>query len=264
MYKVVIVDDEPIIVEGLQKIINWERLGCEIAGTAENGNEGLDLVMRIRPDIIMTDIAMPGMNGLSMIAALRSEFPNTAVCILTGYRDFDYAQRAISLGVSGFLLKPSNPKQIEETIENIISRMQPVLRTDSQGNADNSGETASHDGDGEGLTEKGEGASSFVVKNAVSYMERHYAEHLSLSDVADHVYVSQWHLSKLLNKYQEKGFSEILNEIRITRAKELLKDPGLRIGDIAERVGFSDIAHFSRAFKKFEGISANEYRNTRL
>ncbi len=95
-------------------------------------------------------------------------------------------------------------------------------------------------------------------------MEENYKEHLTLSEVAEHVYVSQWHLSKLLNRYEERSFSEILNEIRINEAKKRLSDPSLRIGDIAEQVGFLDLAHFSRAFKKIEGISANEYRNTRL
>ena len=82
-----------------------------------------------------------------------------------------------------------------------------------------------------------------------------------LSDVAEKTYVSQWHLSKLLNKETGQNFSEILNGVRIDKAKLLLKDPALRIGDIAEQVGFLDITHFSRVFKKLEGISANEYRN---
>ena len=80
--------------------------------------------------------------------------------------------------------------------------------------------------------------------------------------MADNVYVSQWHLSKLLNKYTGQTFSELLNHVRMEQAKQLLGNPSLRIGDIAEAVGFLDMAHFSRVFKKQEGISANEYRNT--
>ena len=104
-------------------------------------------------------------------------------------------------------------------------------------------------------------ASSFIVKNAVTYIEEHYAEKIRLLDVADEIYVSQWHLSKLLNKHVGQTFSEILNGIRIEKAKELLKDPAKRIGSIAEEVGFLDMAHFSRVFKSREGMSANEYRN---
>ena len=81
--------------------------------------------------------------------------------------------------------------------------------------------------------------------------------------MADQVYVSQWHLSKLLNKHTGKTFSDILNSARIDKAKELLNDPSLRICDVAEMVGFQDLAHFSRVFKKIENMSANEYRNTK-
>lgn len=104
-------------------------------------------------------------------------------------------------------------------------------------------------------------SSSFIVKNALAYIEESYAQKLTLGEVAEKTYVSQWHLSKLLNRHTGQSFSDILNHVRIEHAKELLKDPSLRIGDISEQVGFLDLAHFSRVFKKLEGMSANEYRN---
>ena len=79
--------------------------------------------------------------------------------------------------------------------------------------------------------------------------------------MADACYVSQWHLSKLLNRYMQKSFYDILHSLRIQAARELLADPSLRIGEICEMVGYADVAHFSRVFKKLEGMSANEYRN---
>ena len=105
-------------------------------------------------------------------------------------------------------------------------------------------------------------AGSFIVNKAIHYMEENYSRKLTLQDVADCCYVSQWHLSKLLNKYAEKSFYDILNSIRIQAAKKLLEDPSLKIGDISERVGYSDTAHFARTFKKLENMSANEYRNS--
>lgn len=80
--------------------------------------------------------------------------------------------------------------------------------------------------------------------------------------VADFCYVSQWHLSKLLNKHCEKSFYDILNSIRIQKAKQFLADPKLKVGEISEMVGYADTAHFARTFKKMEGMSANEYRNS--
>lgn len=246
MYKVIIIDDEPIIVEGLVKVVDFKKYGCVVAGTAEDGEEGIQVIREKKPDIIITDISMPGMDGLAMIAALKSEFPDMEICILTGYRDFDYAQEAIRLGVTRFLLKPSNMGQIEEALEAMGANLKKKNIS------------------GDAPEEKEDHASSFIVRNAVEYMEKNYKEHLTLSEVAEKIYVSQWHLSKLLNRYEEKSFSEILNQIRIKHATELLKEPSMRVGDIAEEVGFLDIAHFSRVFKKVTGLSANEYRNKKL
>ena len=279
MYRVVIIDDEPIIVEGISKVVPWADYGCEVTATACSGLEGLEIIRKLRPDIIFTDISMPGMDGLSMIAALRVEFPEMMIAILTGYRDFDYAQKAIRLGVNRFLLKPSNMDEIKEALQfmadtlNKRKEQENALKTqntaevpvspaaepggaaeqESSGNEDSSEHNSSE-----------HNAGSFIVKTALKYMEENYTQKITLAEVAEKTYVSQWHLSKLLNGHTGKSFSELLNHIRIDEAKKLLKDPSLRIGDISEEVGFMDVAHFSKVFKKLEGISANEYRNSRI
>ncbi len=249
MYKVVIIDDEPIIVEGLTRLIPWEKYHCTVTACAHNGKEGLQIIRREKPDILFSDIAMPGLDGLQMIAALKVEFPDMQISILTGYRDFDYCQQAIRLGVSRFLLKPSNMGELEEAVaamaETLHKKYPQGPETEREPQEDNI-------------------AGSFIVKNALQYMEDHYREKISLSLVAEKTYVSQWHLSKLLNKQEGRNFSEILSQIRISHARELLKEPEYRIADIAEMVGFTDVAHFSRVFKKIQGISANEYRNTKI
>lgn len=104
-------------------------------------------------------------------------------------------------------------------------------------------------------------AGSYIAKKAVRYIQENYKKHLTLSEVAKQIFVSQWHLSKLLNKYTGKNFSEILNRVRIEEARRLLRDPRRRVGDIAVEVGFSDSAHFCHVFKRHVGISAGEYRN---
>ncbi len=257
MYKVVIIDDEPIIVEGLSRVIKWEEYGCRLAGTAYDGMDGVNVIREQKPDIIFSDIAMPGMDGLKMIAAIKVEQPDAMIAILTGYRDFDYAQTAIRLGVCRFLLKPSNLSELEEAVQFMVSELKKKHPEEAKE------EKAEGAEDSEGKDSEGT-AGSFIVKNALEYMESHYAEKITLSELADKMYVSQWHLSKLLNKHTKKSFSELLNEIRVKEAKQLLKDPSLRVGDVAEMVGFLDIAHFSRVFKKCTEMSANEYRNKKL
>lgn len=254
MYKVVIIDDEPIIAEGLSKTIEWEKWDARVAGLAFDGKEGYDLIRRERPDMIITDICMPNMDGLKMIAALKSEFPYMQISILTGYRDFNYAKEAINLGVTRFLLKPSKIDEVNEAIETMAAKLTELYSLDPSLKESTPLDEAEEDG----LVSE---ANSFVVKNAMDYIRDHYNEKLRLVDVADAIYVSQWHLSKLINKYMGSNFSDILNGIRTDKAKELLKDPSLKIHEIAERVGFSDFTHFSRVFKRIEGISANDYRN---
>lgn len=243
MYRVVLIDDENIIVEGLRRVVRWADYNCQVVGTACDAEEGTRLIRELQPHILFTDIRMPGRDGLAMVAALRSEYPDMQVAILTGYRDFAYAQEAIRLGVTRFLLKPSKMEEIKEALTAMVERLDKnPIHEDEE--------------------EQSRNAGSFIVNQALGFMEKHYAEKLTLQAVADCCYVSQWHLSKLLNKYAEMSFYDILNAIRIQKAKELLADPKLKIGQIGELVGYADTAHFARTFRKLEGMSANEYRNT--
>lgn len=252
MYRVVIIDDEPIIVDGLTKGIQWDKWNCQVVGTEHDGETGLELIRKVKPDILISDINMPKMDGLAMIAGLKSEFPLLQIAVLTGYRDFDYAQKALNLGVSRYLLKPSRFAELEETITAMTEKLSELgVSADKADNEEDTQESI----------EINSGANSFIVDNAMAYIAEHYKERLKLVDVADQIYVSQWHLSKLLNKRTGQNFSEILNGVRVEKATQLLRDPSYRISDIADEVGFQDLAHFSRVFKKIKGVSANEYRN---
>ena len=246
MYRVVLVDDERLIIRGLSTVVPWAELGCEVAGTAYDGNDGLELIRRIRPDIVLTDIRMPNMDGLTMLAAIRSEFPEIQMSVLTAYRDFEYARQAITLGVCRYLLKPSNLEELKDAVRQMAARLDAAAKP------------AEESGEDETVREAG----NYLVKAALAYIREHCTEqHLSLGEVAEHVYVSQWHLSKLLNRETGQSFFDLLSGMRISGAKELLADPAIRIHEIAEKTGFSDVAHFSRSFKKITGCTPGEYRN---
>ncbi len=242
MYKVVLVDDESIIVEGLRRVVDWSAFHCQVVATAGDAECGMAAIREHSPHILFTDIRMPDRDGLAMVAALRSEYPDMQVCVLTGYRDFEYARQSIRLGVCRFLLKPSRMDEIEEAIRAMTANL--------------SGKG------GGGEEESGECAGSFIVRRALEYMAEHHAERLTLQDVADGCYVSQWHLSKLLNRHTGKTFYDLLNGIRVEEAKRLLADPSLKISEIGDRVGYADPGHFARVFKRSVGQSANEYRNS--
>lgn len=277
MYKVIIVDDEPIIVEGLQKGIEWSKWGCEIVATAGNGVEGLKLVKENEPNILISDISMTNMDGLAMVAAIKSEYPNIEVCLLTGFRNFEYAQQAIKLGVTRFLLKPSKIDELEEAIEAMIKNLQAngemgenivediwnindekekyIYETFIKNRPDS-------DDNLEGKI-KFTDANNFILKNALLFMYDNYILKLSLQDVAEQCYISSWHLSKLLNQYTGKGFFEVINIIRLDKAKELLQTTSCKIQDVSEQVGFQDVTHFSRIFKNYVGMSPKEFRGHR-
>ena len=243
MYRVVLVDDEALILRGLSTVIPWAEMGCEVVGTATNGRSGLELIRKVKPDILFTDIRMPNMDGLTMLAALGSEFPRMQTAVLTAYRDFDFARQAITLGVCRYLLKPSDLNELKETLRVMVGRLD-LLPPEEEDQPEDPSE-----------------AGNFIVNAALNYMrENCMQQHLSLGDVADHVYVSQWHLSKLLNRETGKGFFDLLGSMRIEKAKALLRTPGRNIQDIAEQTGYTDVAHFSRTFKKLTGQTPGEYR----
>ena len=188
MYKVAIIDDEPLIVEGLSKTMAWEKWNCQVTVTAGDGKEGMALIREKRPDIVITDICMPKMDGLRMIAGLKSEFPDMQLIILTGYREFEYARQAIELGVSRFLLKPSKMNELEEAVDAVTKRLDqvqtPVLNL-SPAEPESGVEPAE-----QVETEENSEAGSFIVNNALEYIRNNSTEKLRLSDVADQVYVS--------------------------------------------------------------------------
>ena len=243
MYRVVLVDDEALILRGLSTVIPWAEMGCEVVGTATNGRAGLELIRKLKPDILFTDIRMPNMDGLTMLAALGSEFPRMQTAVLTAYRDFDYARQAITLGVCRYLLKPSNLNELKETLRIMVSRLDLLPAAEAE------------------VPDDASEAGNFIVKAALDYMrENCMQQHLSLSAVADHVYVSQWHLSKLLNRETGKSFFDLLGSMRVEKSKTLLRTPGMNIQDVAEQTGYTDVAHFSRTFKKLTGQTPGEYR----
>ncbi|WP_317890245.1 response regulator transcription factor [Paenibacillus sabuli] len=116
-------DDEPFIVEGLYDMIDWPALGLEIAGSAGNGRLALDAMAAAPVDILVTDIAMPKMNGLELIAAARAARPGLKVIVLSAYSEFDYLREGMKLGIENYLLKPINVQELEETLRSTVLKL---------------------------------------------------------------------------------------------------------------------------------------------
>ncbi|MCM0647326.1 response regulator transcription factor [Clostridium swellfunianum] len=132
MYKVMLVDDEILILDGLKELIDWETLGLEIVNTSLNGEEALKEFTEVNPDIVITDISMPKMNGLMLIKEIKAISDRTRFIILSGYDEFNYAKEAIRLGIENYILKPINEEELEATLKNTIEKLKlssklPVL-----------------------------------------------------------------------------------------------------------------------------------------
>lgn len=123
MYKVMIVEDEPIIRNGIARSINWGSLGCKVVAMEENGKLAFAKFESLQPDIVVSDIMMPEMDGLELADRILSSSDRTRIILLTGYKEFDYVKHALTLGVFSYILKPTDPDELEKTVEKAVSEL---------------------------------------------------------------------------------------------------------------------------------------------
>lgn len=119
MYRILVIDDEQVVREGVSTIIDWNALGFELVGACRDGREGLEQVARLEPDVVITDICMPFVDGLELAGAIAEEFPRTKTILLTGYDEFEYAQEAVRLKVHDFLIKPITADELTEIVRGV-------------------------------------------------------------------------------------------------------------------------------------------------
>ena len=122
-YTVVLIDDEPWTREVIKSLGQWERLNLSIAGEASDGEYGLELIRRLKPDIILTDIRMPGQNGIALLEKVRETDKRARVVIISGYDDFTYVRSAMHLGVTDYLLKPVKPEELNKQLEKCVQEL---------------------------------------------------------------------------------------------------------------------------------------------
>ena len=122
-YSVILLDDEELILQSLQTLIDWEKLGCYIVGTAKTGDKGKRLIERLHPNIVITDIKMPGLTGLQLAEYCAKNEPQTKVVIVSAYADFNFAQSAMRAGTVNYLLKPIIRTELQGTIEKVVAEL---------------------------------------------------------------------------------------------------------------------------------------------
>ena len=251
MYKLLIVDDEPLIRKGISKLIDLEELAVSSIFEASDGISALALVKRENPDLVITDINMPKMDGLEFARKAREINPNIKIAVLTGYDYFDYAVAALKTGVDDYVLKPVS----KEDITNILKKM--INKLNKEKSESEVRKTYEKLADLKGSEDEG----TDYRREIKTVMDQRFNEpDFSLKVLAKCVALSPGYLSTLFKDIFGITFHDYLTAERLERAKILLLSTGLKNYEVAEQVGFEDPNYFSTAFKKRFGISPSKYR----
>lgn len=243
MYKLMIVEDEPLERMALRKIVQREFYSINIVEDAKNGSEGITKAKLYHPDIILMDIRMPKTNGIEAQKKIIKFHPNVKSIILTAYSDFNYAQQAIKYGVIDYLLKPSKPDDLKKAINKAIESIQKTTSFTNQHENEKTGLSGQH-----------------ILQNALRFIENNITKELRLHEIAELVHLNPQYFSRLFKKEIGLTFTEYVTNLRIEKAKRLLLDSDMPIYRIATELGFSDAAYFSKVFLKCENQSPLEYR----
>ncbi|MPQ31270.1 response regulator [Clostridium estertheticum] len=255
MFKVLIAEDEEMIRKGLRYTFDWNKADCIVVGEACNGIEGIEKIKELDPDILIVDINMPIMNGITMIQNSKEEFSYSAI-VLSGYDEFDLAKQAIHLGVMEYLLKPVDNNQLFEALEKakkqiIKSKYYKISEIKSR-------ELIKFDvlqGDFIRDVHK----SSKCVSQMVDYVKESYHKKISIQDLVDILCMSSTHLNQKFKQETSFTFNDYVNRYRINMAINIMKTGKGKIYTIAMDVGFKDYRYFINVFKKYTNCLPSDF-----
>ncbi|WP_409341743.1 response regulator [Paenibacillus sp. MBLB4367] len=273
MYKVLIADDETLDLEGMKTFIPWSELGMEVVGAVTNGFAACDLIEKQKIDVLVTDVHMPNMSGLELAKLARERVADMRVVFVSGYRDFHYVKEALSLQAYSYVLKPMDDQELidalarmrrdlddarkrEQTEREMQRLLTGAVRRDlphSEGMS-GSGEFERHSGAG--------GKNGKLIAQIVEYMRDRLDQPITVKEAADEFGFSPNYLGQLFKEGNGQTFHECLVAQRMEKAGELLRDPKLRIYEVAYRVGYRYMPYFSKQFKETYRMTPAEFRNS--
>jgi len=238
-FKVIVVDDEKLIAKNVAMNIKRAHDMFEVISIAYDGLEALEQVKELLPDVVFTDIKMPVMSGLELVARINEEYPSIKTVIVSGYDDFKLARTALEHNVKNYLLKPINSDEVTRTLQKLERTL---------------------------LAEKNEISTeqnvrpSDIIENIKTYIKHNFDKPISFTEIANQYNFSQAYLTKMFKEQTGILPKKYLNDYRINHARKLLVDSNISIKDIALRVGFEDQFHFSKNFKNTVGVSPHQFR----
>jgi len=247
---VMIIEDQYHFRKGLVKMIEDSEFNWSVVSEASNGIDALKMLEVHQPDLILTDIRMPVMDGIEFVAEVRKKYPSTPIIILSGYRNFEYAQAAIKLGVIDYLVKPCTEEDIHAMLHKANRYLQSHANPAKQPNKKESSEVQTTD-------EK----QQKLIAKAIAYMNLHYKDDCRLTEVAMHVRLNASYFSVLFKKITGESFTAYLTRLRLEKAVQLLCSTNLKVFEIASATGFDNSNYFINVFRQYHAISPKEFRN---
>lgn len=359
-YKVVIIDDEPWTRGVILKLGRWNELDMEVVGEAADGETGLELIRRVLPDIVVTDVRMPRLSGLELTQRLREQGWQNPILIVSGYDDFSYVRGALKLGVTDYILKPVKPQELNQQLCRCIELLQkqPIQSTNLAmaasffadgweaayaelrqkldaalyaGNRAAVERELAHLGQTLRAQESASSSTTTMIgiyyallyqlqkymdtlgidreeafggskpmyvfsrDNTVDdliefiqklfceildyvaglqhtrlrldieavcrYLQENYLQGVTLEQTADVFHVTKEYLSRTFKSAKQEGFAEYVTRLRMEQAYALIAEYDVPLKEVGAMVGYYDLAHFYKSFKKFYGKTPGELRN---
>ncbi|WP_276353789.1 response regulator transcription factor [Cohnella caldifontis] len=245
-YTALIVDDEAHIRRTIRKIGLWEQLGVEVIGEASDGLQAFQMISEYRPDIVLLDMRMPGMDGLELLKQLERFELSSNIIIVSGHDDYVYMHQAIRFGAKDYILKPIDREAFNASLGRVVSR----LAKDEDAAPAAEDET--------GTLSDGTVPHLDLISRIYEYIIRNYRQDLSLSNLSQQFFISKEFLSRAFKKRYDIGITTFINQIRINKAKEHLRK-GSKVHAAAEAVGLEDVNYFSKLFKKHTHMTPSEF-----
>lgn len=249
--KVLFVDDEEIIVQGVLKHISkLKELDITAAG-AFSGEEALAMMKLFRPDLLITDIHMPGMNGLDLIQEVQRDGLCPRCIVLTAYEEFEYARRALEMGVLGYMVKPIDWDELDNRLRQLCgesqskAQVEDVLRQYEPLYAHT-------------LIQK----LSPTLRKITRYIQKNYANDLSLMQLSCQTGLTESYICILFKKELDITFLDYVNELRLYQAMRiLLESPKLPVRNVAPMVGYHSERQLYRLFNTLLNITPQQFRD---
>ena len=239
MYQVIIVDDEPRILEGIIHLFPWNNFGFEVIASFTNGKEALDYInTHPQVDVVMTDIQMPVMTGIELSQKLINE--DIIVVFFSAYQDFEYARAAIINHVTDYLIKPMKYDAMSACFERIRNAL------DERAKAPAAARELSNE-------------QSDYVTTVKNYLKTNYKT-ATLEEAASLVHYSPAYLSSAFKADTGISFSRYLLQVRMEQAMRMLSDRSVKFYEIADAAGYLNPKNLTRNFKEYYGITPQEFR----